>query len=85
MALRLWCLMDLDEFVETHAVAERSAGTHMFMGIPDRWFDSPRWRCENGHVSTTILKSEGLGHDACLKCRARVRITFPEDVEVSGS
>lgn len=73
--------MDLDEYVETYG----STGAQMFMGIPDRWFDSPRYRCENGHVSTTILKSEKLGRNACLKCFARVRITFPEDNGVGAA
>lgn len=50
-----------------------------FMGWPDRWWESHVRRCENGHVSTTVLRSEGLGRDACLACRAPVHLTFPED------
>lgn len=56
-------------------------GLRMFMGIPDYWYDSPHWRCTEGHVSTAYLKSEGLGRDACLACAAHVMLTFPEDKE----
>lgn len=56
-------------------------GGPMFMGWPDRWWDDPHWRCENGHVSTYVLRSEALGRDACLAgtCRAPLHLTFPED------
>ena len=33
----------------------------------------------NDHVSKTILKSEGLGRDACLACMGPLVMTFPED------
>lgn len=52
-----------------------------FLTIPERWLESPRYRCENGHVSTMVLKSEALGRDACLECQGRLWITFPEDSE----
>lgn len=50
-------------------------------GRPERWWDTPTWRCTRGHVSTTVLRSEGLGRDACLAggCTAPVTLTFPED------
>lgn len=54
-----------------------------FLGTLERWLDDPHWRCERGHVSTHILKSEELGRDACLECRGRLWITFPEDVETN--
>jgi hypothetical protein len=54
-------------------------GPH-FMGIPERWLDSPTWRCSNGHVSKYYLRSESYG-DRCLECRAGVRLTYPEDKE----
>lgn len=60
--------------------AERGSGARMFGAIPDRWFDSWRWRCVNGHVSTSTLQSEEHG-DLCLGCYAPVRLTFPEDTE----
>jgi hypothetical protein len=59
-------------------------GGEMFMGWPDRWWATPHWRCLRGHVSTSILRSEALGRDACLTCRSSgydgfVTLTFPED------
>ena len=51
----------------------------MFMGWPDRWWEDHHWRCENDHVSTAVLLSEALRRDACLACRARTTLTFPED------
>ncbi len=63
-----------------HKEIERLAGAKMFMDIPDRWFEDPSWRCENGHVSSTFLKSERDG-DRCLACHGRVKLTFPEDRE----
>lgn len=35
---------------QKRADAERAAGAKMFMGRPDRWYDSPKWRCLKGHV-----------------------------------
>lgn len=63
---------------------ERLGGSKMFLGIPDRWFaEGPWFRCENGHVSGCVLKTdEG---DRCLAagCDGRIRITFPEDHETT--
>ena len=56
-----------------------------FMGLPDRWFDSPRWRCRNGHVSIRYLKSEAVGADLCLACGEYVWLTFPEDGSKHGA
>lgn len=55
----------------------------LFLGLPDRWFEAPgpKFRCVNGHVSSSVLKSEGLGRDACLACCGVVALTFPEDSE----
>jgi hypothetical protein len=55
----------------------------MFMGVPDRWFEGKKFRCVNGHVSTTLLKSEALGGTVCLSCQGHVMLTFPEDVDGS--
>jgi hypothetical protein len=62
--------------------AEAEAGAPMFMGIPDRWYElpGPKYRCENGHVSSRVLKSE-RGRDSCLACGGRLLMTFPEDDE----
>lgn len=65
--------------------AERLEGQKMFLGMPERWLEhGPVFRCENGHVSYRILKSEEDG-DVCLAagCRGRCRITFPEDHETN--
>lgn len=58
---------------------EEAHGEPAFMGIPDRWYAPGQFRCINGHVSTTILRSEGLHRDACLACFEPVMMTFPED------
>jgi hypothetical protein len=52
-----------------------------FMGLPDRWYDNPTWRCENGHVSKRYLKSEKYNGNVCLACFSSVWLTFPEDKE----
>ena len=63
--------------------AAKAAGEEFFMGLPDRWYESPgpKWRCENGHVTTMYLKSERLGYNACLAggCNKPVFLTCPED------
>ena len=58
--------------------AEQAAGHQMFLGAPDRWYESPRWRCSNDHVSAMYLKAEEKG-DLCLECYEPVNLTFPED------
>lgn len=52
-----------------------------FQGLPERWLDSPHYRCEEGHISTRYLKSERLGRSACLACGGALWLTFPEDKE----
>ncbi len=50
-----------------------------FLGMPDRWFEPHAlYRCTQGHVSRTILKSERHG-DRCLACHQPVVLTFNED------
>ena len=63
-------------------IAEHASGAPMFLGIPDRWYDPPSWRCEKGHVSGRYLKAHD--GDRCLACCAFVAITFPEDREEAG-
>jgi len=58
--------------------AEQAAGHEMFLGVPDHWYESPRWRCRKDHVSTMYLKADGRG-DLCLECMEPVNMTFPED------
>lgn len=64
------------------AIGEAEDGP-MFMERPDRWWDNAHYRCVNGHVSTTVLKSERLGRDACLAadCEEALTLTFPEDTD----
>lgn len=57
---------------------ECDRGVPSFLGIPDRWYDSARWRCENNHVSRIFLDKE-CGGDCCIACGERVMLTFPED------
>lgn len=55
-------------------------GGPFFLDRPERWLDDPHFRCENGHVSTTVLLTED--GDKCLGCsspRSFVHLTFPED------
>lgn len=72
---------ELRERLKALKDAEQVAGYEMFLGIPDRWYEKPRWRCRNDHVSTGYLKSEAVGGDLCLKCGEPVNLTFPEDKE----
>lgn len=43
----------------------------------DSWYDNPHYICENGHISTMKLKSEGLGRDACLSCHGTLKAWKP--------
>lgn len=54
----------------------------LFMNLPDRWYESPgpAWRCINGHVRHSTMKSELLGI-ICLACARNVILTYPEDKE----
>jgi hypothetical protein len=58
----------------------RAECTELFMGKPDRWYDKPKWRCTNDHVSDMYIKSEVAG-DLCPRCQKNVVLTFPEDRE----
>lgn len=59
------------------ACAEISDGAPAFHGKPERWHDSPTWRCSNNHVSISFIKTENGG--ACHACREPIYLTFPED------
>lgn len=74
-------VLELVTWVKRLRKEAEASGAKMFLGIPDAWYDKPgpKFRCVNDHVSTTILKSEGLGRDACLACMGEVVMTFPED------
>lgn len=71
--------MTLHDRLQALKDTEEAAGAPMFLGTPDRWYENPRWRCVNNHVSRVYLKSEAVGADLCLKCYEPVRLTFPED------
>ena len=47
--------------LQTLKDAEQAAGHEMFLGAPDRWYERPRWRCKNDHVSVMYLKAEEKG------------------------
>lgn len=67
--------------LERLLVRARQESGKKFNGIPERWMDTPHWRCSNDHVSLRYLKSESTGCDLCLACGERVFMTFPEDSE----
>lgn len=69
----------LDHALRLRMEIERMAGAPMFLGVPDRWYDRPTWRCLTGHVSERFLKTDD--GDRCMACGEPVRITFPEDYE----
>lgn len=71
---------ELKALQRARADHEASLGQPMFMGLPERWFERPRWRCTAGHVSAFYIKSEEQG-DLCPACRGRVVLTWPEDHE----
>ncbi len=55
-------------------------GEPIFMGIPDSWYENPgpKFRCAEGHVNNSVVKSEVVG-DCCLTCNGPVLMTFPND------
>jgi len=68
----------LCEVIKTYADAEQEAGSRMFMGKPDAWFEKHRWRCCNDHVCGAYLITDfGV---RCLTCYEPVALTFPADV-----
>ena len=70
---------ELSAALMKHVEKEKQAGKEMFMGLPDHWYEPPRWRCKNDHISGMYLKSEAIGGNVCLECHAFVHLTFPED------
>jgi hypothetical protein len=60
--------------------AEEQAGAKMCLGIPDRWYEPPRYRCVRGHVASGVITSESGRGDSCQTCGAACMLTFPEDV-----
>lgn len=74
-----WKLDRLMEKMDELRGAAKSMGMYMFMGIPDHWYDKPRWRCAEGHVRGGYIKSEYLSRDCCVECGAHVMLSFPED------
>lgn len=73
--------MDLITLGQKLVALGKAEGGEMFMGKPDRWYESPKWRCVNDHVTTYYLKSEEKGGACCLACACGefVLLTFPED------
>lgn len=76
----------LDELRAWRKARIDAEGGPLFMRIPDRWYEKPgpKFRCTNGHVSTSVLKSS-LHGDLCLGCMEHVLMTFPEDVDDPGA
>lgn len=53
-------------------------GSRSFGGKPDRWYDKPKWRCINNHVSKTYIRSDEHG-SCCIVCFNNCYLTYPED------
>lgn len=43
-----------------------AAGGELFMGIPDDWYEEPRFGCAFGHVARMIIS--GSSGDRCQSC-----------------
>lgn len=59
--------------------AEVACGAKLVHGIPERWFEGGKFRCEKGHVSTTNLLLERCVRAGREPCFSQVWLTFPED------
>lgn len=56
--------------LQLEAIAEaRAAGEDMFLGLPDAWYESATWGCENAHTMRMYIKSslKGAMCPACQK------------------
>lgn len=60
--------------------SDKEGEVKRFFGLPDRWYDKPLWRCNNGHIMHSYIKSEIIGA-YCPECGESVWLTFPEDKE----
>ncbi len=49
-----------------------------WFGLPKRWFDAGRVRCEQGHVMQAHTTNQISGM-TCIVCGSTVWLTFPED------
>ncbi len=47
--------------------------------VPDRWTQSPTWRCTNSHVSKTFVVARHGQPYCAFECGSRVYLTFPGD------
>ena len=73
--------MELVVLAQKLVAIGKAEGGEMFFDKPDRWYESPKWRCVNDHVTTHYLKSKEKGGACCLAraCGEFVLLTFPED------
>lgn len=53
------------------------AGGSVFLGLPEAWMDDPHFGCENGHVSTMVIKTDK--GDQCARCRRPMIMIPPLD------
>lgn len=60
---------------QLRAIAADEGGP-MSRGVPERWLESPTWRCPAAHVSTR--RADGR-RPRCRFCGSVVVPTFPED------
>ncbi len=70
----------LHERIKHRREDEETAGSPMFLGTPDRWYEKPGpvFVCEDGHLADWVIKSEVNG-DRCMTCRNPVLMTDPAD------
>lgn len=71
----------LDRFADRDSLL----GATDFLGRPDSWYETGKWRCLNEHVSTKVLLGGGTFQgvhrfDLCVECGFPVRLTFPDDI-----
>lgn len=64
-----------DLTAQLHVIAEAEGGP-MSGGVPERWLQTPTWRCPAAHVSTRRAAGR---RGRCLFCGSAVVSTFPED------
>ena len=71
----------LESWVSSEIEKARENGERFFLSFPDGWYEAnngkPTFCCENGHVSSMVLKSEALGGDVCLACYKPLYLTPP--------
>ena len=58
--------MKIEDWAKKKTERYKTLGNRMFMNMPDAWFEKWTVACENGHVSTCVLKTDK--GSVCLAC-----------------